>query len=131
MKALERIAHKENSTLYRKEGRKYVQVNDPYAYEGLREGWWLVQVRTGCTSIRSVVFPNRIEVEAAVKEKEDKIQEILLEATQVRPKNRPVSPELKKDWDALIAKHGNELSMFEYDSIAEMSEKIIKKLLER
>lgn len=131
MKALDRIAYKEESTLYRKKGRKYVPVSDPYAYEGLGKGWWLVQVREGCTSIRAAVYPHRAEVEAAIKEKADKIEEILFEATQARPKNRPVSPELRKDWEALIEKHGKEMSVFEYDSIAGISEKIITKLTEK
>lgn len=131
MKALDRIAYKEESTLYRKKGRKYVPVSDPYAYEGLDKGWWLVQVREGCTSIRAAVYPHRAEVEAAIKEKADKIEDILFEATQARPKNRTISPEFRKDWEALIEKHGKEMSVFEYDSIAGISEKIITKLTEK
>ena len=63
MKALDRIAHKEQQTLYKKVGKKYVQVNDPYAYDGLREGWWLVKVASGCTSIRAAVYPNKAEIQ--------------------------------------------------------------------
>lgn len=128
MKALDRITYKEESTLYRKKGRKYVPVNDPYAYEGLGRGWWLVQVREGCTSIRAAVYPHKAEIEAAIREKAEKVEQVLLKATQARPKTREMSSELRKDWEALIAKHGKDLSMFEYQSISDMSEEIIREL---
>lgn len=34
-----RIYDKMNQQLYRKVGRKYVAETDPYALDGLREGW--------------------------------------------------------------------------------------------
>jgi hypothetical protein len=74
MKANERIAAKESQILYRKVGRKYVKNNDPYAYDGLRDGWHLIKVDKGCTSIRSCVYPDRAEIIAAMKNKEDKIK---------------------------------------------------------
>ena len=33
-----RLAIKEDQRLYRKVGKKFVPVNDPYAYDGLRDG---------------------------------------------------------------------------------------------
>ena len=38
MNAEKRIEQKESDTLYKKVGRKYVAINDPWAYDGLREG---------------------------------------------------------------------------------------------
>ena len=128
MKAIDRIDYKEKNILYRKQGRKYVQVNDPFAYEGLGEGWHLVHVRPGCTSIRSTVYPAHAEIDTAIREKAEKVEQIILKATQARPKTREMSSELRKDWEALIAKHGKDLSMFEYQSISDMSEEIIREL---
>ena len=128
MKAIDRIDYKEKNILYRKQGGKYVQVNDPCAYEGLGEGWYLVHVRPGCTSIRSTVYPARAEIDTAIREKAEKVEQIILKATQARPKTREMSSELRKDWEALIAKHGKDLSMFEYQSISDMSEEIIREL---
>tara|TARA_R110000868_G_scaffold204078_1_gene452096 strand:+ start:1681 stop:1854 length:174 start_codon:yes stop_codon:yes gene_type:complete len=39
MNAAMRIYDKMNQQLYRKVGRKYVAETDPYALDGLREGW--------------------------------------------------------------------------------------------
>jgi hypothetical protein len=44
MNAQTRIYEKMNQIRYKKVGRKYVQDNDPFALDGLREGWWLVKV---------------------------------------------------------------------------------------
>ncbi len=51
-----RAAIKEDERLYRKVGKKFVPINDPYAYDGLRNGFWLIQVKDGCTSICSCIF---------------------------------------------------------------------------
>jgi hypothetical protein len=52
-----RINFKENQRLYKKVGKKFVPVNDPYAYDGLREGFWLIKISGGTTSIRQQVYP--------------------------------------------------------------------------
>lgn len=131
MKSSERITLKEQNILYKKVGKKYVQVNDPWAYDGLREGWWLVKVSEGCTSIRSTVYPNKAEIIAAAKDKEDELLKIILDASSARPKEGvPMSEECRKDWQALIDKHGKELSTIYYPSFQENAEKIVNALLE-
>ena len=42
-----RAAVKEDQRLYRKVGKKFIPVNDPQAYDGLRNGFWLIEVRDG------------------------------------------------------------------------------------
>jgi hypothetical protein len=130
MSAETNIYYKMNQIRYKKVGRKYVQDNDPFAYEGLREGWWLVKVAAGSTSIRQQVYPNRAEITAAAKDKEDQLVDIIRIASEARPKQRPISPEALADWDVFIAKHGKEFNSLEYPSIQENAEKIIKALLE-
>jgi hypothetical protein len=131
MNAQERIKQKESDTLYKKVGRKYVPINDPWAYDGLREGYWLVKVSSGSTSIRSCVYPANAELQAAIRDKEDQLVDIIRKASEARPKNIPLSEQAKADWELLIARNGKEFSTLEYPSIQENAENIIKILLEK
>ena len=129
MSAYTNIDYKMNEIRYKKVGRKYVQDNDPWAYTGLREGWWLVRVAAGSTSIRQQVHPHKAEITTAAREKEDQLMDIIRTASEARPSQNPISPEALADWKAFIAKHGKEFSSLEYPSIQENAEKIIEALL--
>jgi hypothetical protein len=129
MNAETRIYDKMNQIRYKKVGRKYVQDNDIWAYDGLREGWWLVKVAPGSTSIRQQVYPSRSEISAAARDKEDELIKIIREASEARPPKRPLTPEALADWQAFIAKHGEQFNTLEYPSIQENAEKIIEALL--
>ena len=124
-----RIYDKMNQQLYRKVGRKYVLINDPYALDGLREGWWLVKVAPGSTSIRQQVYPAKAEISAAAKDKEDELLQIIREASEAKPAKIPISPEALADWQAFIAKHGDEFTSLQFPSMQENAEKIIEALL--
>lgn len=129
MTALERINYNEAEVLYKKIGRKYVTVNDPSVLNGLRDGFWLVKVAPGSTSIRQQVYPYKAEITAAVREKEDQLVDIIRKASEARPSQNPLTPEALADWQAFIAKHGKEFNTLEYPSIQENAEKIIEALL--
>jgi hypothetical protein len=130
MNAQTRIYDKMNAIRYKKVGRKYVQDNDPFALDGLREGWWLVKVASGSTSIRQQVYPHKAEITAAAKEKEDQLIDIIRKASEARPQRNPLTPEALADWQAFIARHGKEFNSLEYPSLQENAERIIKCLLE-
>lgn len=115
--------------LYKKHGRKYVPVNDPYALDGLREGWWLVKVAPSSTSIRQQVYPYKAEITAAARDKEDQLVDIIREASEARPSKNPITPEALADWKEFITKHGKEFNSLEYPSIQQNAEKIIEALL--
>ena len=129
MNASTRIYNKMDEQLYKKHGRKYVPVNDPYALDGLREGWWLVRVAPGSTSIRQQVYPYKAEITAAARDKEDELIDIIREASEARPSQNPITPEALADWKEFIAKHGKEFNSLEYPSIQQNAEKIIEALL--
>jgi hypothetical protein len=129
MNASIKIYDKMNQQLYRKVGRKYVPETDPYALDGLREGWWLVKVTPGSTSIRQQVYPSKAEISAAAKDKEDELLQIIREASEAKPAKIPISPEALADWKELIAKHGDEFSSLQYPSMQENAEKIVEALL--
>jgi len=131
MNAQTRIYDKMSQIRYKKVGRKYVQENDPWAYEGLQEGWWLVKVAPGSTSIRQQVYPNKSEISAAARDKEDQLVDIIRKASEARPQQRPLTPEALADWQAFIAKHGEQFTTLEYPSIQENAEKIIEALLQK
>ncbi len=130
MKAIDRTYTEQNNRLFKKKGNKYVPANDAWAYSGLREGWWLIKVESGSTSIRSIVYPAQAELLAAAKDKEDELIKIIREASEAKPKEGvPMSEELRNDWKALVAKHGEELSTIYYPSFQENAEKIVEALL--
>jgi hypothetical protein len=130
MKAIDRAYTKQNDTLFRKEGNKYVSVNDPWAYDGLREGWWLVKVQPGSTTIRSAVYPAKAELLAAARDKEEELIKIIREASEAKPKEGvPMSEQAFKDWQWFIAKHGKEFSTIHFPSFQENAEKIVEALL--
>ena len=124
-----RAALKEDSRLYRKVGAKFVAVNDPYAYEGLRNGFWLVHIKDGCTSIRQQVSPDNSRVTAAARLLEDKLVDIIRKACEARPSTTSLTAEEKKDWDKFIKKHGNSFNTLHYPSFQENAEKIIEALI--
>jgi hypothetical protein len=128
MKAVDRIANE--TILYKKVGKKYVQASDPWAYTGLREGWWLVKVSGGCTSVRSTVYPAKAEILSAAKDKEDQLVDIIRKASEAKPKEGvPISEEARKDWQWFISKHGKEFNTIYYPSFQENAEKIVDALL--
>jgi hypothetical protein len=130
MKAVDQIANE--TILYKKVGKKYVQASDPWAYTGLREGWWLVKVSGGCTSVRSTVYPAKAEILSAAKDKEDQLVDIIRKASEAKPKEGvPISEEARKDWEWFISKHGEEFNTIYYPSFQENAEKIVDALLEK
>ena len=125
-----RAAVKEDKRVYRKVGKKFVPVNDPYAYDGLREGFWLIKIEKGYTSIRQQIYPDKAPLTAAARLIEDKLVEIIRKASGARPVKTPLTPEEKKDWDKFIAKHGDSFSTLCYPSIQENAEKIIMAIVD-
>jgi hypothetical protein len=123
-------ASKEAQRVYRKVGKKFVPVNDPYSYDGLREGFWLIHITQGCTSIRQQIYPENSAITAAARLMEEKLLKIIREASAARPVNTTLTPEEKKDWDKFIAKHGDSFSNLRYPSIQENAEKIIAALID-
>jgi hypothetical protein len=124
-----RLAVKEDQRLYRKVGKKFVPVNDPYACDGLRNGWWLIQIKDGSTSIRQEIYPDKASVHAAAREMEDKLVDIIRKAGEARPNKTMLTAEEKKDWDAFIKKHGESFSSLYYPSMQENAENIVKALI--
>jgi len=123
-------AAKEGQRLYRKVGKKFIPANDPYAYDGLREGFWLIHIKEGCTSIRQQIHPEKSAITAAARLMENKLIDIIRKACEARPAKITLSPEEKKDWDKFVAKHGDSFNTLCYPSIQENAEKIVAALVD-
>jgi hypothetical protein len=122
---------KQETTLYKKTASgRYIPATDPWAYDGLREGWWLVKVQSGTTTIRQCVHPNQAELEAARKDAEEKITDILRHCLEAKPKSSSISPEFAKAWKRLSKKYGAEMLLLEYPSLYEAAEKILSELFD-
>jgi len=125
-----RASIKEDQRLYRKVGKKFIPDNDPYAYEGLRNGFWLIHVKDGSTAIRQEIYPDRAHISAAARLMEDKLVDIIRKAGEARPSKSLLTEEQKKDWDKFIKKHGEDFNTLAYPSIQENAEKIVAALLQ-
>jgi hypothetical protein len=112
--------------LYQKIGKRYYPISDLHAYEGLRQGAWLVTVDDGCTSIRRSVEPDNIAVEAAFKYAADRLTKIIAKYSEERPKTTPLTPLEQKAVKAYYDVMGKEkILYFEYPALATMAEEII------
>jgi len=130
MNTLARISHK--TQLYKKVGKKYIEHNDPWALDGLQDGWWLIKVSPNSKTIRSIVYPHKAEILAAAKDKQDELVDIILKASEAKPKEGvPMSEQARKDWQWFIDKHGKEFNTIYYPSFQENAEKIVEALLSK
>lgn len=125
-KATTDIESKEKRILYKKTpSGKYVAATDPWAHEGLSEGWWLVKVQPGSTSIRQCLRPDTAELEAAKKDAEKNIVGILHRCLESHPKTNHVSPEFAQAWKRLSKKYPQEMLLLQYPSLYEAAENIL------
>lgn len=125
------IAHKKTQQLYRRKGNRYIPVNDPYAYDGLREGSWFVKVSPECTTIRAAIYPNHMEIQAALYDLEEKLVKLIGDAARARPKRTLLTPAEKAAWDKLIEIGGDEFNVLSYDSYQGIADTICGKVKER
>lgn len=125
------IAHKRAQTLYARKGSRYVQVSDPWAYDSLREGTYLVQVRPGSTTIRQAVWPDRAEVDAALRDLEDELVDLIGKAARARPTKQQLTPEERRLWDELLRVGGDGWNLLSYDSIADIADTITRRVREQ
>jgi hypothetical protein len=82
--------------LYRKVGKRYVRVNDPWAYTGLSNGHWHVWVRPHSTTMRQFIIPDKEGVSAAIEEVRDAMVAALIEANRGTPSTVPLSEKEKE-----------------------------------
>lgn len=114
---------------YRKVGKRYKQINDPYAWDGLTEGVWCVHVKSGTKSARRLIQPDMDNLDAALVEFKDILIQELSEAAKCRPMKTEMSEKEQKAWGLFEKTMGEDLPRFfsGYDSYQEMVDKAVDK----
>jgi len=118
---------------FEKKGKRYVPANDPYACEGLHNGAWLIIVKPNCQSIKKVINPEFIKLDAALEYLMDGLCHAMSKAGEIRSRNTKMSKKEIRAWkefDRIMGK--DKLSLFEYASyweIVNAGREYIKKIM--
>lgn len=117
---------------YIKEGRKYVPVaeyNDEFM-DSFTKGNHLVMVYPGGTSRRFNIDPNYAAMIAAGRVAEDAICRAISKASELRPKNTPITEAQQKAWKKLAKEMGDELCTLYGLSVRDCAEAGVKAMQE-
>lgn len=117
---------------YKKEGRRYVPAYeyDQELMDAMPKGSHLICVYPGGKSVRYNVDPNYAALIAAGRIAEDTVSQALMRASDLRPKNKPITPEQKAAWERLVEVFGPEAKMLEWPSAREACEEAVKVMQE-
>mgnify|MGYP003336842254 FL=1 len=124
------------TTLYRKQGRRYVPVSeyDPVNLDSFPAGDHLVSVRPGITSRRFRIDPALAPMIAASLYAEDAISHAIMRASELRLnykcRDKPFKPGQKEAWDNLVRVFGDDARQLEWPSIRECAEAGARALIE-
>ncbi len=117
---------------YEKQGHRYVPVReyDPMLSDALPQGFHLLEVRHNSESRRFDVDPDTVALLAAGLVAKDAMVEALSKATELRPMSKPLTESQRQAWEAFIAEMGDEGRMLERDSLYNIAEAGIQRLME-
>ena len=115
---------------YEKQGRKYIPVReyDSEFLDSFPKGNHLVMVHPGGQSRRFNIDPNHAAMIAAGRVAEDAISKVIMQATDLRPKRAPLTPEQKAAWEHLVEVMGPEARALEWPSAREACEEAVKSM---
>jgi hypothetical protein len=113
---------------YVKEGRKYVPVAeyDNDLMDSFHKGNHLVMVYPGGTSRRFNIEPALAPMIAAGRVAEDAICQAISKASELRPKNTPITEAQQKAWRKLAKEMGDELCTLYGLSVRDCAEAGVK-----
>jgi len=117
---------------YEKVGRRYVPVAeyDSNFLDSFTKGNHLVMSYPGGTSRRFNIDPNYAAMIAAGRVAEDAVCRAISKASELRPKQTPITPKQKKAWEALAKAFGDELCTLHGLSVHDCAEAGIKAMQE-
>ena len=115
-------------TYYEKVGRKYIPVAeyDNEFMDSFTKGSHLVMSHPGGSSRRFNIDPNYAAMIAAGRVAEDAISRVLMRASDLRPKNAPLTEGQRRAWDNLVKEFGEEARCLEWPSAREACEEAVK-----
>ena len=117
---------------YIKEGRRYVPVSeyDSDLLDSFSKGTHIVMVYPGGKSTRYNIDPNFAAMIAAGRLAEDAICSAMIDASELRPRQTPLTKEQIRAWRALAKTFGDELCTLHGASVRECVEAGIKAMQE-
>jgi hypothetical protein len=118
----------EEIIFYVKKGRRYVP-HSSYSSEfcdSFPKGTHLVQSYPGGSSRRYNIDPAYAPMIAAGRLAEDAISQVLMKASDLRPKRAPLTEGQRKAWDNLVKEFGEEARCLEWPSAREACEAAVK-----
>jgi hypothetical protein len=117
---------------YEKIGRRYVPVAeyDNDFLDSFTKGTHLVMSYPGGTSRRFNIDPNYAAMIAAGRVAEDAICKAISKASELRPKQTPITPGQKRAWEKLAKEMGDELCTLHGLSVHDCAEAGIKAMQE-
>jgi len=121
-----------NKLYYEKVGRKYVPVaeyNEQWL-DSFTKGTHLVMVYPGGTSRRYNIDPNYAAMIAAGRVAEDAMSRAISKASELRPKQTPLTEGQRKAWRKLAKEFGDELATLHINSARDIAEAGLKALQE-
>ena len=116
---------------YEKVGRKYVPVAeyDNDFLDSFTKGTHLVMSYPGGTSRRYNIDPNYAAMIAAGREAEDAICKAISKASELRPKQTPITVGQKRAWEKLAKEFGDELCTLNGLSVHDCAEAGVKAMM--
>ena len=113
---------------YEKVGRRYEPVYeyDQTLMDAFPKGAHLVMCYPGGRSTRYSVDIAYAPMIAAGRVAEDKISEVIRKASDLRPRNKPITAKQKEAWDNLVKEMGEEARLLEWPSAREACEVAVK-----
>lgn len=113
---------------YEKVGRRYVPVSeyDSNLMDGFTKGNHLVMSYPGGRSTRFNIEPALAPMIAAGRYAEDAISKAVHQASEMRPRNKPITIKQKKAWEALARAFGDDRYYIEIPSAREVTEAGLK-----
>lgn len=118
---------------YEKVGRRYVPVAeyDSTYMDSFPKGNHLVMCYPGGSSRRFDIDPNYAAMIAAGRVAEDVISSAVVKASEMRPRNTPITEKQKKAWEALAKSFGDERYYIELPSAREIAEAGVRAMQEQ
>jgi len=119
--------------LFKKVGRNYKQINDPYVFDGLSEGCWFCIVKPGLKSARIELNPDFTSLDAALELYKEHLARSIQKYGEIRAStNRRISEKEKRAWENFKKEMGQDLPTYvaEYASAQELADNAIKALKE-
>ena len=117
---------------YEKVGRRYKPVYeyDSTLMDAMPKGTHLIMSYPGGSSTRYNIDPNYAAMIAAGRVAEDAISSAIVKASEMRPHNKPITPEQRAAWDNLVKVFGNDRYYVEMPSAREIAEAGVKAMQE-